>query len=92
MASLIKHLREMDCTTFLISEVSESDLEAGHYGVEEFVVDGVINLHNFLLRDVRQRAIEVLKMRHVEHDTFLHPFKITRSGIEVYPHERVFKE
>lgn len=92
MASLIKHLRRMGCTTLLISEVSESELEAGRYGVEEFVVDGVVNLHNFLLRNVRQRAIEILKMRHVEHDTFLHPFKITRHGIEVYPHDRVFRE
>lgn len=92
LSSLIKRLKEIGCTTFIISEIPETELVAGHYGVEEFVVDGVINLHNLLLRDVRQRAVEILKLRHTNHDTFLHPFKITSRGIEVYPDERVFKD
>lgn len=91
IAVLTRRLKSMGCTTLLVSEVPEGDSGVGRFGMEEFIADGVINLHNFLIKDMRQRAIEVLKMRKTDHDTFLHPFKITRKGIVVYPDEQVFK-
>lgn len=91
IAVLTRRLKGMGCTTLLISEVPEGDPGVGRFGMEEFIADGVINLHNFLIKDMRQRAIEVLKMRKTNHDTFLHPFKITRKGIVVYADEQVFK-
>jgi circadian clock protein KaiC len=79
----------MGITTFFISETPESINLVGRYGVEEFVVDGVILLHNILIKQGRQRAIEILKMRQTSHDTSMHPFKITNKGVEIYPREQV---
>ncbi len=59
--------------------------------MEEFVVDGVVNLHNFLIKDQRVRAVEILKMRKTRHDTGLHPFTISENGIRIYPEEQVFR-
>ncbi|MGC9114146.1 MAG: ATPase domain-containing protein [Candidatus Micrarchaeia archaeon] len=91
VATLDRRLKENDVTSFLVSEVPAGSPGVGRYGVEEFVVDGVVMLHNFLVRDVRMRAVEVLKLKHAQHDTLLRPFKITAEGIEVFAEEQVFK-
>lgn len=92
IAELSRRLKAFEVTSIFIAEVPEGEAEIGRYGMEEFVADGVIHMHNFLVRDARQRAIEVIKLRKTSHDTFLHPFKIASRGIEVYPQEQVFKE
>ncbi|OIO25441.1 hypothetical protein AUJ14_04210 [Candidatus Micrarchaeota archaeon CG1_02_55_22] len=92
IADLAKRLRKMGVTTLLISETPESQTEGARASVEQFVADGVIQLHNFLINETRQRAIEIVKLRKTNHDTFLHPYKITSKGIEVYPREQVFKD
>jgi circadian clock protein KaiC len=89
MNDLNKRLKTMGITTFFVSETPESINVVGRYGVEEFVVDGVILLHNMLIKQGRQRSIEILKMRQSEHDTSMHPFKITERGVEIYPREQV---
>ncbi|MEW5955923.1 MAG: ATPase domain-containing protein [Candidatus Micrarchaeota archaeon] len=91
VATLARRLKEIGCTTFLVSEIPEGGAGVGRYGMEEFVSDGVINLHNILIKDTRQRAVEILKMRRTKHDTLLHPFRIDDKGITVFPHEQVFK-
>jgi circadian clock protein KaiC len=92
LAELGKHLKSMGVTAFLVSESADEQPGASGLGPEEFIVDGVVALHNFLIRDVRQRAIEIIKMRHTQHDRILHPFEISGSGLEVYSKEQVFKE
>ncbi len=89
MNDLNKRLKTMGITTFFVSETPESINLVGRYGVEEFVVDGVILLHNILIKQGRQRAIEILKMRQTNHDTSMHPFKITSRGVEIYPREQI---
>ena len=91
VATLSRRLKEVGCTTFMVSEIPEGGVGVGRYGMEEFVADGVINLHNLLIRDMRQRAIEILKMRRTKHDTFLHPFRIDENGVTVFSGEQVFK-
>jgi|YelNatPaOPRAMG01_1025707.scaffolds.fasta_scaffold26176_2 circadian clock protein KaiC len=86
---LNKRLKTLGITTFFISETPESANIIGRYGVEEFVVDGVILLHNILVKQGRQRAVEILKMRQTAHDTSMHPFRITSRGVEIYPKEQV---
>ena len=96
ISELRKRLKAMDVTTLLVSEVPENAPQAtvtgDHLSAEEFAVDGVVRLHNLLVRGTRQRAIEILKLRKTSHDTFLHPFSITDNGIIVYPKEQVFSE
>ncbi len=92
IAELSTRLKAVGVTSLFISEVPQAEMRKGRYGMEEFVADGIILLNNFLVRDTHVRAVEVLKMRHTHHDTLLHPFAITKKGLEIYPHELVFKD
>ena len=49
------------------------------------LADGVIVLYNIKMGDVRESAIEVLKMRGEKHQKKIVAMQITGSGIIVYP-------
>ena len=66
--------------------VERSGLETGF---EEAAVDGVINLYNLDRNDKRVRALEVFKMRGVQHSTDLTPFRVTASGVSLFIGEKV---
>lgn len=78
-------LRKNDCTSILISEVLSGKESLSRFGVEEFVTDGVILLHNVLIAGEYRRGISVWKMRATDHSKKIHPYKITNRGIIVYP-------
>jgi KaiC/GvpD/RAD55 family RecA-like ATPase len=88
--SMIRSLSESGrYTSLLLSEMSEGG-SPPQFKAEMFLSNGVILLHTIKQAEERIRAIEVIKMRGVNHSTKLHPFKITDKGIVVYPGERVF--
>ena len=88
--SLIRALSQDEkCTSLFLSEISEPGA-ISQVNVETFLTNGVIILHNIKQREEKIRAVEVLKMRGVNHSTKLHPFKITDNGIVIYPKEKVF--
>jgi len=74
-------MKNWNCTTVLTGEVSPEEL----YPVAvSYVVDGVILLTTALTKEkVRNRYIEVLKMRGTKHITGKHLMHITENGIEV---------
>ncbi len=74
-------LRELGCTTILITEMVEGDTRISRYGVEEFLAQGVIILHV----SPTYRALQVSKMRGTRHDTGLHRMRFTEKGILVVP-------
>jgi KaiC/GvpD/RAD55 family RecA-like ATPase len=79
-------LRELGCTTMLLTEMVEGDQKISRYGVEEFIAQGVIILH----LSPTYRAIQVAKLRGTKHDTGLHRMRITDNGIVVGPGEAPF--
>ncbi|MFC1905730.1 ATPase domain-containing protein [Chloroflexota bacterium] len=79
-------LRELGCTTILITEMLDGEGKVSRYGVEEFVTQGVIILHSA----PSYRAIQVSKLRGTKHDTGLHRVRITDKGISVFPGEAPF--
>lgn len=79
-------LRELGCTTMLLTEMAGGDQRISRYGVEEFVAQGVIILH----LAPTYRAIQVAKLRGTNHDTGVHRMRITEKGIEVRPGETPF--
>lgn len=88
--SLIRSLSEAErYTSLLLSETSEGD-EGTQFKTEMFLVNGVVLLHSIKKGEERIRAVEILKMRGVNHSTRMHPFRITDRGIVIYPEERVF--
>lgn len=83
---LIKNLENLDCTTVISSEIRE---ERSSFNVEEYLCEGVIRLHVFKTGLTKERAVEILKMRGVKHDEFLHPFALNENGLIIYPTDSV---
>lgn len=81
-------LRDNNCTAFLISEMpSENNKMISRFGVEEYVADGIIILYYSKINSEYSRSILVWKMRGSIHSRKIHPFKITKKGIVIYPRE-----
>jgi KaiC/GvpD/RAD55 family RecA-like ATPase len=59
-------------------------------GVEEFLADGVIVFYNFRRENVRESAVEILKMRGEKHQKKIVAFKISDNGIKVFPEQEAF--
>ena len=88
---LFRFFEDMGSTSFLISETEQVPKTFSKSGVEEFLADGVIVLYNLRKGDVRQSAIEVLKMRGAGHQKRVVAMQIiSGTGIEVYPEQEVF--
>ncbi len=85
--SISRVLEKLDCTSLLISEIVPGSPGISRNGVEEFIVDGVIVLYYKRVGSTFSRAIQVWKMRGTQHSEKLHPYKITKTGIQVYPKE-----
>ncbi len=83
-------LKGLDCTSLTTLEASEAGKEAVKFGIEHFVMDGIINLYNLDTGDKRIRALEIFKMRATNHSREIVPFKVTPSGIKVFAGEKVF--
>jgi circadian clock protein KaiC len=68
LRALISSMRKMGLTVVLTVETArDPSLELSSYGVEEFVADNVVLLHNIREGRVRRRTVEVLKMRGAMH-------------------------
>ena len=55
------------------------------FSVEEFLAAGVIKLYNERSGAKRQRGIEIIKMRGINHKRGIFPFSITDQGILISP-------
>jgi KaiC/GvpD/RAD55 family RecA-like ATPase len=77
-------LARLNCTSILTSEIREGLEEFGRGGPEE-ILDGVIVLYYEGEGEslMRERALEIRKMRGTRHSNRLHFFDITDAGIVV---------
>lgn len=87
---LFRFFEKLGCTTFLITETEQVPKIYSASGVEEFLADGVIVLYNIQRGDVRENAIEVLKMRGEKHQKKIVAMQISDEGIVIYPEQEVF--
>ena len=87
--SLFKAIKKWNCTALLLAEYEQSP-DAHKSTIEEFEVDGVIILYNIRTGDARQRALEIFKMRGMQHSAKIFPMAISNEGIKIYPKETVF--
>jgi len=77
-------LRELDITTFLISEMFEPDkLYFGQYGVEDFLSDGIFHLEMERLERTVNLFLGVVKMRMTAHDRTYYPLIVEHGGLEI---------
>jgi KaiC/GvpD/RAD55 family RecA-like ATPase len=87
---LFRFFEKIGSTTFLITETQQIPEIFSPTGVEEFLADGVIVLYNIRRQNVRENAIEVLKMRGAKHQKKIVAMQITDNGVNVYPEQEVF--
>ncbi len=82
--SVFKVLTDIGVTTLVTAEVPEDSEKLSRLGLTEFMADGVIILQYLPLGREFKRALQVRKMRTSDHSKNIHPFSITRKGIEIF--------
>ena len=89
---LFRFLEKTDSTSFLITETEQVPKIFSPTGVEEFLADGVVVLYALKHGNVRENAIEILKLRGASHQKKIVAMQITGQGVIVYPEQEVFSE
>jgi circadian clock protein KaiC len=85
-------LRQHDLTCLVISEIEQTLHENRDVDISEFIADGVVHMYSILQNNVREFAIEIIKMRQAKVLTKVCPFRFENNGIVVYPEEEVFSQ
>jgi circadian clock protein KaiC len=86
---LIEALAALEATTILTTELRAYGLERT-VQLEEYLAHGVIVMQTLKAGRAYVRALQIEKMREADIDVQPRPYKITASGIEVFPEETVF--
>ncbi len=90
---LFKYLEKLGVTSFLISETEQIPTKFSKTGVEEFLADGVIVLYQIKHENIRENAIEVLKLRGAEHQKKIVAMRILNNkGVVVHPEQDVIQK
>lgn len=89
---LFRFFEKIGATTFLVTETQQIPEVFSPTGVEEFLADGVVVIYNIRRQNIRENAIEVLKMRGEKHQKRIVAMNITEKGIVVYPNREVYSE
>ena len=77
-------LRELECTSLVIYEVTEREEANSDYGVGGYIFQGILSLYYKKKGAARVRGIEVRKMRGVNHSTKTKTMEMTPEGLKVY--------
>ncbi len=85
LQQLFSFFEETGAISFLITETDPMPTRFSDTGIEEFLADGIIVLYNIKKENIRENAIEVLKMRNCKHEKKIAKMEIAENGIKVYP-------
>ena len=80
---LLTGLKSIGVTSILTSELPEEGNTLGKFGVEEFVVDGVITLRYMGIGESSYGSLQVRKMRRTNHAKDVFSTEIDKNGISV---------
>lgn len=72
-----------DCTSLIISEIPEDSKALSRFGVEEYIVDGVLMLNYLGIGEEYNRSLMIRKMRRTDHGKDVYPFEISNRGIVI---------
>jgi len=89
--NLCRTIEKSGATIVLISGTDKDNIYASKFGLVEYVADGAIVLHHIRPNDLRKvtLAIEIVKMRRVEHSREIKPYSITNKGITVHAYDPI---
>ena len=80
---LLTGLKDIGVTSVITSELPEETTILSKFGVEEFIVDGVIMLHFLGIGEASYHSLQIRKMRRTDHDKDVYPMEIGKNGIIV---------
>jgi KaiC/GvpD/RAD55 family RecA-like ATPase len=80
---LLTGLKTIGVTSIITSELPEETKTLGKFGVEEFVVDGVIRMDFIGLGGSASFNLQVRKMRRTSHSKESFPYDISDNGIKI---------
>jgi KaiC/GvpD/RAD55 family RecA-like ATPase len=92
LAALCNSLSNLDVTSMLLSETKEGSMDLSRYGIEEFIVDGVVVLYLKRQGNKFIPGIVIRKMRGSNHDKEIRFYEISDKGIIVHPEETLFAD
>ena len=79
--NLIRALKGTGAVIMMTSEILEDSKSLSRFGVEEFVVDGVILMNYESMGGAYPRSLSISKMRRTDHDIDIHPLEISKKGL-----------
>lgn len=91
VVDLIESLSDLGVTVLITTELSKLGLERS-ISDEEFLVHGVVIMQTLFLGGTTSRGMQVEKMRGVNVNPNLVPYKIDKTGIEVFPSMSILRE
>ena len=94
IVKLMDLLKRWGCTTILPSEAAMLDSSGSgevraKFGIE-YLADSLFSIYSVRKGDIREMALEVIKMRGTAHSKKLAPLKITNEGAVLYPDQPFF--
>ena len=89
LQQLFSFFEETGSTSLLVTETDPIPTKYSETGIEEFLADGIVVLYNVHKKDIRENAIEVIKMRCSHHEKKIVLMEISEKGILVYPDKKV---
>ncbi|MCD6227178.1 hypothetical protein J7J90_01670 [Candidatus Micrarchaeota archaeon] len=90
LVTMFDNFKKWGCTTMITSEKNPDEPRQFDIGLE-YMVDGLIYLYYRRQKKGRVRAIEIVKMRGLEHKEDIFTFVIEpKKGIIVYPNKSMF--
>ena len=82
---LFKWLKGLDTTSLIINEMQQGATSYSNYGVESYLVDGVIHLSSKERKFNMNRELNIVKMRYVDHATNVFVLKFTNGKFLIAP-------
>ncbi len=79
---LVTSLKDTGATSVLTTETTKPGI-LSRFGIEEFVVDGVLLLQLLSAGETCFRTLQIRKMRRTDHGMSVYPYQITKKGIIV---------
>jgi len=84
ITEFMRELRRSGTTTLLLTEVPEGSKGLSTFGIEEYIVDGIIVLHYLeFVSGMSPRSLVVRKMRRTNHGTDVYPMNIDNKGLSI---------
>jgi KaiC/GvpD/RAD55 family RecA-like ATPase len=89
LQQLFSFFEETGATSLLITETDPIPKRYSDTGIEEFLADGIVVLYNIQKQEIRENAIEILKMRYGRHQKKTVLMEITEKGIKIHPDKKI---